>query len=62
MDGPVMFWYGWMATSAIVATLAGLVAAVLPASIAQRVWPGWAWVIPAAVMIVFCYLLRNFFR
>ncbi len=61
MDGPVMYWYGWIATSTITATLAGLTACVLPASLAQRVWLGWAWFVPAVVMVVFVYLLRNYF-
>ena len=60
-DGPVMFWYGWIATAGIVAALAGLLALALPQSIAKRLWSGWAWLVPAGVMVAFCYLLRNFF-
>jgi hypothetical protein len=61
LDGPVMFWYGWLATSGIVATIAGLVACILPQGLARRVWPGWSWAAPVIVMFAFCYLLRNFF-
>jgi hypothetical protein len=60
-DGPAMYWFGWLVTSGIVATLAGLAAAALPESVARRLWPGWTWVVAIGVMIVFCYLLRNFF-
>ena len=60
-DGPAMYWYGWLATSGIAALIAGIVAARLPESLARRLWPGWTWVVPAAVMVVFCYLLRNYF-
>ena len=61
IDGPVMFWYGWMATAAIVALAAGVIACVLPQAVARRLWSGWSWVVPAGVMVAFCYLLRNFF-
>jgi hypothetical protein len=60
-DGPAMYWYGWLATSGLVAALAGLIAAWLPAGVAARLWPGWAWVAPIGVMVTFCYLLRDFF-
>jgi len=60
-DGPVMFWYGWIATSAIVASIAGLIACILPQSLARRLWSGWSWLVPACVMVVFCYLLSSFF-
>jgi hypothetical protein len=60
-DGPAMYWFGWLVTSGIVATVAGLAAAALPESVARRIWPGWTWVVAIGVMIVFCYLLRNFF-
>jgi hypothetical protein len=60
-DGPAMYWFGWLVTSGIIATVAGLAAAALPESVAQRIWPGWTWVVAIGVMIAFCYLLRNFF-
>lgn len=60
-DGPAMYWYGWLATAGISATVAGLLARLLPESLAQRLWPGWTWVTALAVMLVFCYLLRGFF-
>ena len=61
LDGPVMFWYGWIATAGIAASIAGLVAASLPQGIVRRLWSGWSWLVPVGVMVVFCYLLRNFF-
>ena len=60
-DGPAMYWYGWLATSGIVAALAGLVASLLPEGVARRVWSGWSWIVPIGVMLAFCYFLREFF-
>jgi len=60
-DGPAMYWYGWMATSAIVAGLAGAAASCLPEAVARRLWPGLAWLVPLCVMLFFAWLLRGYF-
>ena len=36
--GPTMFWYGWLATAAIIAALVGLLACMLPQRTASRLW------------------------
>jgi len=56
-----MYWYGWLATSGIVASTAGLIAAWLPEALARRLWSGWSWIVPLGVMLVFCYLLKGYF-
>jgi hypothetical protein len=60
-EGPAMYWYGWLSTSTIIATLAGFVAAWLPEGIGRRLWPGLSWAVPVGTMFAFCYLLREFF-
>ena len=60
-DGPAMYWYGWLATSGIVASIAGALAALLPQGVTRRLWSGWTWVAAVGGMIAFCYLLRGFF-
>ena len=60
-DGPAMYWYGWMATSAIVASIAGVLASLLPAAAQRRVWPGLAWLVPLCAMLFFAWLLRGYF-
>ena len=60
-DGPAMYWYGWMATSGIFALAVGLIARAVPEGVTRRLWSGWSWAIPVAVMIVFSYLLRSYF-
>jgi hypothetical protein len=61
-DGPAMYWYGWMATSGIVAALAGGLAAFLPESATRRLWPGLTWAAALVAMVVLGYDLREFFR
>ena len=56
-----MYWYGWIVTSAIGAFVAGALASFIPDQWAQRLWPGWSWAIPMAVILAFCYLLRGYF-
>lgn len=60
-EGLAMYWYGWMATAGIAASLAGVIACSLPARLTRRLWSGWAWAIPLGVLAVFAYLLRNYF-
>jgi len=56
-----MYWYGWIATSTIAASVAGLIASCLPQRLTQRLWSGWSWVVPACAIPVFCYMLRIYF-
>lgn len=61
-DGPAMYWYGWLATSGIVAFVAAFVAALLPQGLTKRLWPGLTWLVSVIVMVAFCYLLRGYFQ
>jgi hypothetical protein len=60
-EGPAMYWYGWMATAGIAAAVAAGLGLLLPPSLARRVVPSLAWIVPLAVILFFSYLLRNFF-
>lgn len=60
-DGPAMYWYGWLATSGIIALAAGALASFLPASLARALKPGFTWAVAIIVMAAFVWLLRNFF-
>lgn len=60
-DGPAMYWFGWIATSGAFAGAVALAACWLPQSLTRRLWSGWSWAVPVAVMLVFCYLLRGYF-
>jgi hypothetical protein len=59
--GPAMYWYGWIVTSAIVASLLSAIALLLPGARTARPWSGLAWLIPVAVMLFFVYLLKGYF-
>lgn len=60
-DGPAMYWYGWMSTAALSAIAASAVAWLLPASMLQRLWSGWTWVVASGVLMLIAYMLRNYF-
>lgn len=56
-----MYWYGWMATAGIAALVAGIIACFVPERLMRRLWSGWSWVIPVAVMLVVSYIQRGYF-
>ncbi len=59
--GPGMYWYGWLATSALGAVAIAMLALLVPAErlspVARRV----AWIAPVAVMLALIYILRGWF-
>ena len=59
--GPGMYWYGWVATSAIGAAIIAALSALAPKQWAARVWSGWAWVVPLAVLAFILFDLRHYF-
>ena len=58
-NGPGMYWYGWLASSALVAAGASLVSAPLLRNKEVPSIIGWA--VPLVCMVLFVYLLRAFF-
>jgi hypothetical protein len=60
-EGPAMYWFGWLATSGLIAAVAGAAATLLPDSVTGRLWPGLTWLAAIGVMIAFCYLLGELF-
>jgi len=59
--GPGMYWYGWLATSAIAAAVIAGIAAAVPATGTARRWSGLTWAVPLAVILVIVFLLRSWF-
>jgi hypothetical protein len=57
--GPPMYWYGWLTTSVLGATLASLLSWPLVRNRPVQFWLGW--VVPLAVIVFFVYFFRDFF-
>ena len=59
---PAMYWYGWVATAALAALVAGPIAVALPTRLTNGIWPVIVWVAPVAAMIACVYLTLPWFR
>lgn len=59
--GPAMYWYGWIATSAICALAIAIIAATLPEKMTRRLPATLAWVVPLAAMVTAGGLMAHFF-
>jgi hypothetical protein len=59
--GPTMYWYGWIATSAIVGAIAGLIVSYLPGNLGSRLWSGLAWLVPICSIAAIAHLLSGYF-
>jgi len=57
-DGPAILWYGWVAAAAFVSAAA---AAVVPRRLAERLRPGWAWIVPLAIVLLTLIYERRWF-
>ncbi len=60
VDGPAMYWYGWLATAGLTAVVTGLAACLVPHR-APRFLNHWVWVVPVGALLFFAWLLRGFF-
>lgn len=60
-EGPAMYWYGWLATSALGAFAIAALISWLPSVSTNRLWSGWSWTVPLLVMVAFVYILRRYF-
>lgn len=59
--GPAMYWYGWLATSAIGAAIVAAIVAAMPANGAARRWSVLTWAVPLVVILTIVYILRSWF-
>lgn len=61
-EGPAMYWYGWIVTSALGALVLGLAAAVLPEGVRRRIPSALAWIVPIVLLPVLVYSLKFYWR
>jgi hypothetical protein len=59
--GPTMYWYGWIATSALAAAVVAVPVAFLPRRLTHRLWSGFAWLVPVGSIAAFMHLLSGYF-
>ncbi len=61
-EGPAMYWYGWIASSALGAGLLGALAAALPQTLRDKIPLALAWVVPVVLLPVLLYSLKFYWR
>jgi len=60
-EGPAMYWYGWLLTSALGAGAIAALSLALPAKPFDRIWSILVWVVPLVMIAVIMYILRVYF-
>ena len=59
-EGPVMYWYGWTATTMLAAAALAVLGTFLPERIARRIPLRLVWIIPLLAMPLLFYSLMPF--
>ncbi len=60
-EGPAMYWYGWLITSALGAGAAAALSLALPARAVERTSAVLVWLVPVAMIGLIAYILRGYF-
>ena len=60
-DGPTMYWYGWIVTSAIVAVVIAALVSLLADRTNRWLWSGFAWLVPLGAIAAIFHLLGGYF-
>jgi hypothetical protein len=61
-EGPAMYWYGWIANSALGASILGVLATLLPETIRRKFPLALAWVVPIVLLPLLIYSLKFYWR
>jgi hypothetical protein len=59
-EGPVMYWYGWVVTTAIVSTVVAFLATLLPDGATRRIPLFILWLLPVLAVPIMFYTLMSF--
>jgi uncharacterized membrane protein YhaH (DUF805 family) len=57
-----MYWYGWIANSALGASILGVLATLLPETIRSKFPLALAWVVPIVLLPLLIYSLKFYWR
>jgi hypothetical protein len=60
-QGPAMYWYGWLITSAVGAGAIAVLSLALPARAVERASSVLVWLVPIAMIGVIAYIIRGYF-
>lgn len=60
-EGLAMYWYGWLATSALGAGAIAALSLALPARLVERASAVLVWLVPIAMIGTIGYILRGYF-
>jgi hypothetical protein len=52
-EGPVMYWYGWILTAFIGASIMGFLATLIPETVTRRIPLALLWIIPLLALPIF---------
>ena len=61
-EGPAMYWYGWLGSSALGASLFGMLATLLPENARSKIPSSLAWIVPIVLLPVLIYSLMFYWR
>ena len=61
INGPAMYWYGWITTSAVAAAVIATIATYLPDRLARKLPAASAWVVPLAAMVTAAGLMVHMY-
>jgi hypothetical protein len=60
-NGPAMYWFGWMTTSAVVAAVIATIVAYLPDNLTRKLPAASAWAVPLLAMVTAAGLMINMY-
>jgi hypothetical protein len=60
-QGPAMYWYGWLITSAVGAGVIAVLSLALPARAVERASAVLVWLVPIVMIGVIAYIIRGYF-
>jgi hypothetical protein len=61
INGPAMYWFGWITTSTVVAGVIAGIAAYLPDGVMRKLPAATAWVVPVLAMVTMVGLMINMY-